>query len=870
MFKKLVYLKKFNNYYNRIIKKYSTVDDYKTNSDAFYEAFNVNFNPADGVSTAVTMSLKTSNNEQIPSDFVFSEWTPDYVLVTHDEIVNEETNTIIDSRWFIIEAEFQSKGVYKLQLRRDVIADNLENLLEAPIYVEKASLSSDNPLIYNSEGMSFNQIKTNELLLKDKSKSPWIVVYVADEWDIGEKWTESSGEQTKEIIKASISGKTVNASVKSISQNYIDAPAWFNPNNSSLKILNNTEVNLSSFLTIQGTVHSLLVTSTENRGSIIKFNNLNNLMYENDINLISYSGFPVHTPSLILEYNDIANDFRDIMDSNYPNRALYLKTKLLSLSDSDLYDLFETTFKSKIDSILSTNNINKIDIEYYTNKIIKYNNKYYKINSFNFVNNTTENYILNNISSSIQNSIVDTIKNNTSVNTSLISNSQYSFSNKDIPAAVSYGNYYINIQEVDSINVSLAFPTETPGTTEMVHANDAPYYILAMPYSNISIKDEEDNLIECNKEAALKIALSLVPSLGSGSIYDVQLLPYCPVPEMIDDSDDEPCINLYYGNSTGININYVKIKDSNDTTRSICLFASESKQTFNIPVNITLPVVSENESINIKVSNECDMYRLSSPNYNGQFEFSLAKNGGSINYFNVDIMFKPQTPYIHINPDFKGLYGNDFNDSRGLICGGDFSLPQVSNAFTEYELQNKNFQNIFDRQIQSLDLQQKYQRVENIAGAIGGTAIGAATGGLTGGIPGAIAGGILSTAGGASDLYIKDKLMQDQRSLQVDMYNYNLGNIAAMPNSLTKISAFTNNNKIFPVFEYYTCTDEEKSALIKKIKYDGMTVMKISSLSEFINSEFIRGKLIRCDNISDDFHIVNECYNELAKGLYLK
>ena len=71
----------------------------------------------------------------------------------------------------------------------------------------------------------------------------------------------------------------------------------------------------------------------------------------------------------------------------------------------------------------------------------------------------------------------------------------------------------------------------------------------------------------------------------------------------------------------------------------------------------TSEIIYDNtKAVDIKVSDACDMYRLVSPNYNGQFEFSLAKNG-SINYFNVDYNYKPHTPYIHINPDFAGLYG---------------------------------------------------------------------------------------------------------------------------------------------------------------------------------------------------------------------
>ena len=83
----------------------------------------------------------------------------------------------------------------------------------------------------------------------------------------------------------------------------------------------------------------------------------------------------------------------------------------------------------------------------------------------------------------------------------------------------------------------------------------------------------------------------------------------------------------------------------------------------------------------IKVSNECDMYRLSSGNYNGIFEFSMAKSYG-IEGVKIECNYKPFSPYIHVIPKLKGLYGENFtnlDDARGLICGGDFSLTQLSN-----------------------------------------------------------------------------------------------------------------------------------------------------------------------------------------------
>lgn len=82
------------------------------------------------------------------------------------------------------------------------------------------------------------------------------------------------------------------------------------------------------------------------------------------------------------------------------------------------------------------------------------------------------------------------------------------------------------------------------------------------------------------------------------------------------------------------------------------------------------------------------MYRLCSGNYQGVFEFSAAKSYG-VTSFHIDCTFKPFNPYIHVTPNLGGLYGTNystFKDARGLICGGDFSLAQLNNAWANYEL----------------------------------------------------------------------------------------------------------------------------------------------------------------------------------------
>ena len=185
---------------------------------------------------------------------------------------------------------------------------------------------------------------------------------------------------------------------------------------------------------------------------------------------------------------------------------------------------------------------------------------------------------------------------------------------------------------------------------------------------------------------------------------------------------------------------------------------------------------------------------------------------------------------------------------------------------------------MFDRQIKNMDVQNDINRQGALAQAIlapiTGAASGAAAGAQAGGIYGAIGAGVAGAVGGgitaALDYKNTIRMMEENRQYSIDMYGYNLQNIQAVPTSLTKTSALTYNTRVWPFIEYYTCTDAEKDALRDKMKYNGMTIMKVGKLNDYLLGEdkFYKGQLIRL-NIKVDSHMAYEIYNELNKGVYL-
>ena len=226
--------------------------------------------------------------------------------------------------------------------------------------------------------------------------------------------------------------------------------------------------------------------------------------------------------------------------------------------------------------------------------------------------------------------------------------------------------------ELTSLGVSLYVDLNS----DRAHLNDAPYDMFCIPFSDTLKLQIGNSQFTCSKNVALSMATEIARDVGSNSVYDVQLLPYCPNRNLVVKSSSPSSVLDLAG------VKYDLIKESaTNAPKSAVIWCTES--TFQVPISVESNLLNQDsEALNRKVSNECDVFRLVSQNYSAIFEFSPAKSGG-VDGFLADCTYKPWSPYIHILPKLKGLYGDNFvaiDDARGLICGGDMSLPQLSNA----------------------------------------------------------------------------------------------------------------------------------------------------------------------------------------------
>ena len=184
----ILLLKGYNNYFNRIHKQESSITDYKEASTSYLEYPNVNFDPQDGIMTSLVVGSETQKIVIPPQTEGGSSTTkvlnfdeagsPDYLIV-YENLPLANGGPKIHSRWFILECVKVRQGQYKLALKRDLITDFNESIMKSPCYVEKGYISDvNNPLLLNSEGMKFNQIKQSENFIKDDSHCAWLVGYV--------------------------------------------------------------------------------------------------------------------------------------------------------------------------------------------------------------------------------------------------------------------------------------------------------------------------------------------------------------------------------------------------------------------------------------------------------------------------------------------------------------------------------------------------------------------------------------------------------------------------------------------------------------------------------------------------------------------
>lgn len=806
-----LYLLRYNNYYNRIVKIEPTLDDYLQYQE--YGPLSCNFNPADGTDTDHIFNLPYMANSP----------EADYLIVQ-----NAETQEIV-SRWFIVDAERMRGGQYRLSLHRDLVADFYDAIVSAPAFVERATLgNTDNPFIFNNEGIPYNQIKKKEHLLKDESGTGWLVGYTA------ESFTENT------IVSIAESGQAYPNSP-------IDYDTLFNwANSDTVLVTDYWTIGYKGL--VQGTVGAGKYWSIgcgKTTGTAYEFSKPNN--FESQILFYTINGQTVSSTGAVLQsgVQARANDIKSAMEAYIDADATY---KRITATE------YETLMGMNGGTFISGGTLFSVRVSA----------------------TTVESKLYENIGASagaLYSIPYDILQQSGTAE-------RYGSTKSGI-------NAYIPLDHLDITITTQSVPATSVTISNSARIlDDAPYRMFAIPLDPVigTVPGGWSGETR-DRQFTSRLATEIAKSLGT-NLYDLQLLPYCPKRSVLDIEGKTNKITLLGTEGK----DYDLVRNSDNVPLTFLLWCDKSSFSVNIDYNIEVPA----NAVDFKIMNETEFVRLSAPNYSASYEFKATMNRGVIG-FEANCTYKPFQPYIEVNPKYNShvvgsLYGGDFNDQRGLVCSGDFSIALVNDAWIQYEINNKSYADAFDRQVANMtntySIQREQQKIAGTINAITAGISGATTGAMAGSLApgigtavgagaGLVAGagaGLLSYYGAKKDLEFADALQKEAMSYTRDMYAYNLQNIQALPYTLGRVSAYSINNKIFPFLEFYGATDKEVEALRNKIIYHGMTIGAIDTISNYIQTDtksFISAQIIRLDDIGEDYHSASAIANEIHKGVYI-
>lgn len=750
------------------------------------------------------------------------------------------------SRWFVtakVRTTNYAANQYRLHLRRDLLADYFNTWSATPAFVRKGWINDPySPFLFNKEDMTFNAIKRREVLLPDETGIQWIVGYIARNADLND-------------ASANINGAVA---VFPDRQKAL-------PNALAFDTVKDFESAVGVAMASRFTVANSGQLDFRCRQYLLTpYNPFHNVIYSADL-----QGYSTRRIGSMVD--------RDEKDG----RVVYSEEATASdvMGGVSVAGLLAVAYA---ESVLPVGVFNRASSYFGRPIYIASEKRNYRLD----VQPVSGAKIIDSFTPNVNDSLFAEIDKQVRKSGTGFSSTGTATSGDYTLRASIVGEFVFNLlpENEGGIQVTLTRSTLRP------HLEDAPYDMFCVPYADRrKIEVGANETIVLSKSAAWATAVALVENLSQGT-YDLQLLPYCPAREVLKTPDPKNPSNTYMS-TEGMEVDYgwsgipSRNKDGTVTKfergQKAAVIVWCRKSTFSFYLNPSLPTSFRFplDPEEVKVRNETEKARLVSPNLAGGFDFSPMMNGG-VRSFRADCTYKPFNPYIHIAPVFAHMYGRDFGDARGLVCGGDFSLPRITDAWESYQQSNKNYQSIFDREIQNMEVTNRYSRVSDVAGAVTGavqaTANGAASGLLMSGgnpIAGAVGGlvsGAASAVGGAIDVSMNDALRAEALDYKKDIFGFQLGNIRALPQSLAKTAAQNANNRPFPFVEWYSATDEEIQALKDKIDYDGETVGVIATPTDYMKEGgFIQCVLAGSKPAGVSSEIWSALTDELMKGCYV-
>lgn len=816
-----VYFYKFNNYYNRIIKRYDTIAGYGT---PMTSQTNCNFVHGDGVNTSFTLNKGTTIED-----------TPDYVVVL------DYNNKI--SRWFVTNSFKSRNGQDRLQLRRDLIADFYSDIINySPCLIRKGYVSQNNPLIFQDEGVQYNKIKQEEILIKDESNCSYIVGFIANNTPAQATVSGTVKDYNYDYNYSTLADFPYKNYVQGAGNNHTQGAKIIYNNNPQNRIYYSLKFNARA----NSEPHTRYDCEILWKNTGVGKPDYYTPTYSNQYGKTYYQTGTSNTNVILNCKYGGSTPTPAIMELNY-------------IMDNYIYNLYNKISNMPTDyaeECFDTDTGTYAALQQYVGKKIKIGATVYNV-SLASEDETNTTVIYNAYNPTIRDAfqdIIDYINTNRptqsemsySIWTMNYYNNAYRYQPSDLKVMAKTIKYYLVLSEASS-NIT----TELDSPSNRTHLDTQPYdMFMLINESNISYKVGTDTYVS-NHEVNMNIAQALSQVTGSGA-YDIQIVPFNPMRGTI----------LADGSLNFYNYDVHPIKNSANTVIGHYVLCNSSDLKFTLEKNdLKFNPTDYKKDYNLK------QYRLCSPNQETAFDFSPAMNGG-INTWEISCNYRPYASYIKVQPTWNWLYGiaeyNNKTDFRGLVYNSSLCVTQLSDAYATYVSNNKNYQQLFDNQINTLTKTHNIQlnAMEETLGWRSYTGMPISS--------------IARVIGGSKDIEMQRELNNVALGKMQTDFNYQMDNIKSMPHTIKKLTAINEDTRIFPYIEVYSCSVTEEQSFDYKIQYTGMTVMTTGKINDYIQAgveTFVQADLIRLD-ISRSEETANnqiavEIASELEKGIYL-
>lgn len=832
---KIYVFENFNNYANKTSFMYQTINLYPK---ATYQA-TINFNPNDGVNTSLVLMYK-DNIIAAPVNI-----DPDYAIVC-------DNSDKIESRWYVTNSSRLSDSKFRIVLKRDIASDYKSEIMNSVAFVRRGWVNSSNPLIFNSENGNYSQILRERVDLKDKSGKGGYVAFLAP------NFLQENIDKANFGVASNISTSMVFNSPAATHAGDYKFCYGADPDDTTPKPVFMRNYNRWGFPRTSTGNHSYIsftvgIVLMSSGSSVYTNDKYEITMYENslyDCRTIRFGAdehggtypdfvLPIVRGRLFLE----EWQQRGIAQACAHNIALsmwdsdYLDKYLFSLSNNQYGDVHTMQFMSpRINSlakVTTANDIYVLDLDLYANDEKKYSE---------VMTDETRRVFENIIKQSVEDIAV----------------SAQCPANERANITYSYNIAHFHWRRTYTSTLKL------PSTGALVQ--DSPYYMLFIPEANTKMKCDDKTWTQ--QVDAYQIYNQLQVAFNS-FIYDIQKVPYTPY--ALDIQDDGTVV-LPSVSQIGF------ARNANEEIEACAYFCNQDSFWFEVePTSTYLDKLKEQKDLTVKVQSETTLLRLCSMDGGSSININGAKNLG-LSKLRVNCRYAPYQSYISIQPQWSDFYGAEIGlkDTRGLNLTSTNSVARTSNQWQDYVLQNQNYQDIFNRQIQSMDAQFDIQANRAVRDMVFGLINTGVSTGMSSN-PGSAAGSLISgglnlihQGQGYSDLVDS---FRERKSLSVDLFNLQNGNIKARADALSKVNAMSPIYNTWPYIEVYETTSEEKAALTTYITEFSMNIGAMTSqLSAYVTNnpntrKFIQADIIRI-NGKMDAHLAEEIKRLISEGVY--